>query len=55
MPPTDASHQTTRSTNELTKLTTAVWADAVICASTSVNSLEQMVELLALWQQAVAR
>src|SRR5581483_2481453 len=36
-------------------LTAALWTDATISAYTSVHSVEQMVEALAMWQQAVAR
>src|SRR3954466_8701381 len=36
-------------------LTAALWADAMISAYCTVNSVEQMVEQLPMWQQAVAR
>jgi hypothetical protein len=36
-------------------LKAALWTDAVISAYSTVNSVEQMVERLATWQQAVAR
>jgi hypothetical protein len=36
-------------------LTADLWVDSVISGYTSVNSVEQMVERLAMWQQAIAR
>jgi len=36
-------------------LTAALWTDAVISAYTTVNTVEQMVEGLAMWREAVAR
>lgn len=36
-------------------LTAALWTDAVISAYTHVNTVEEMVEGLAMWREAVAR
>jgi hypothetical protein len=36
-------------------LTAALWTDASISAYTAVNAVEQMVERLAMWREAVAR